>query len=199
MKLYKTSSITNEFEKAYEETEVDTYDKLLSEVFNRFEDEFDIDFNISDKLSAILKKFRTEDWEAMDIKDKMPVIKELINVLGKELGLDKVVELLISDDKNDVYGFFDARNNTIMLNSNYFDNASELVDTIAHELRHAYQHMRAEVLDTWEDALFKVNFENYISPLPLPEGGNLFFWDYYHQYVETDARTFANIFTEAMI
>ena len=72
------------------------------------------------------------------------------------------------------------------------------MNTIAHEVRHAYQHMRADVLDTWKDALFKVNFDNYISPLPLLGGGWLFFVDYMDQYVEVDARAFANLFTEAM-
>ena len=40
--------------------------------------------------------------------------------------------------------------------------------------------------------------DNYISPLPLPGGGWLFFTDYQDQYVEVDARAFANLFTEAM-
>jgi hypothetical protein len=59
--------------------------------------------------------------------------------------------------------------------------------------------MRSEILDTKEDALFKCNFENYITPLQLPDGGYLNFTDYYDQYVEVDARAFANLFTEAML
>lgn len=191
--------IAKEFEKAHEEAEIDTYDKLISEVFNCSEDELDIDFEISDKLTSILDKFKTETWETMDINEQMPAIKELVKTLGKELAIDKIPEILISDDKDDIYGFFDASENTIMLNSNYFSNASELVNTIAHEIRHAYQHMRAEKLETWEDALCKVNFDNYISPLPLPGGGWLFFTDYFDQYVEVDARAFANKFSEAMV
>lgn len=80
----------------------------------------------------------------------------------------------------------------------YFNDSSELVNTIAHEMRHAYQEYRAGLLETREDELYRVNLDNYISPVQLPEGGWLFFTDYQDQYVEVDARAFANLFTEAM-
>lgn len=49
------------------------------------------------------------------------------------------------------------------------------------------------------NALYKVNFDNYVSTRSLPGGGYLFFVDYLNQYVEVDARAFANLFTEAML
>jgi hypothetical protein len=96
------------------------------------------------------------------------------------------------------YGFYSPSDNTINLNRQYFDDPVELVNTIAHEMRHAYQEYRAGLLETREDALYRVNLDNYISPIPLPGGGWLFFTDYQDQYVEVDARAFANLFTEAM-
>lgn len=176
--------IAKEFEKAHGEAETDTYDKLLSEVFNRSEDELSIDFNISDRIMAVLEKFNPEDWKTLDIKEQMSAVKDLVKAIGKELEIDKLPEIEILEDEDDAYGLFDVTTNKIFLNLKYFDDPIEMVNTVAHELRHAYQHMRAEVLDTWEDALYKVNFENYISPLPLPGGGYLFFVDYFNQYVE---------------
>lgn len=190
--------ITREFEKAHDEAEMDTYDKLLSEVFNRSEDELHIDFSLSDRIVSVLEKFKSEDWGLLETKEQMDVVKDFVKAIGKELQLDKLPGIELMSNEDDAYGFFDATANKIVLNSKYFDNPSELVNTIAHELRHAYQHMRTEILDTWEDALYKVNFDNYISPLPLPGGGYLFFMDYLDQYVEVDARLFANRFTEAM-
>ena len=107
-----------------------------------------------------------------------------------EVSLDEYDSLL--------YGFYSPSDNTINLNRQYFDNPVELVNTIAHEMRHAYQEYRAGLLETREDALYRVNLDNYISPIPLPGGGWLFFTDYQDQYVEVDARAFANLFTEAM-
>jgi hypothetical protein len=191
--------IAKEFEKVHDEAESDTYDKLMSEVFNRSEDEMDIDFNISEPIMSVLEKFKSEEWGEMDIKEQMLAVRELVKTIGKELQLDQLPEVeLLSDRDEDAYGLFDAVSNKIILNPKYFDDPGELVNTVAHELRHAYQHMRAEMLETKEDTLYKLNFENYISPLSLPGGGYLFYVDYLDQYVEVEARAFANLFSEAM-
>lgn len=190
--------ISKEFEDAHNVAEFDTYDKLLSEVFNRSEDEISINFSISEKIKSILDKFSFDRWEAMSEEEKINAINELAKVVGDKLGIDKLPKIEISDG-DDSYGFYDPKNNTIVLNSKFFADPIELVNTLTHELRHAYQYMRAELLETWEDALYKVNYDNYISPVPLPGGGWLFFIDYFDQYVEVDARAFASKFTEAMV
>lgn len=110
--------------------------------------------------------------------EQMEAVKELANVIGNELDLQYFSEMSVSDSKNGAYGIYIWEKNEIVLNSRYFDDPKELVNTIAHELRHAYQHMRAEMLETWENALCQFNFENYINPMPLPAGGYLFFMDY---------------------
>lgn len=189
---------TAEFAKEQEEPEADFYEQLLSEIFNRSEDELDIDFEIDDMLQDFLQKFEKEQWSGLSEADKFSAIKELAKEVGGRLGLEKTPGIETFYGENAPYGNFDPLDNVINLNKQYFDNPKELVNTIAHELRHAYQNMRADILETWEDALFKCNFNNYISPIPLPDGGFLFFTDYQDQYVEVDARVFANIFTEAM-
>ena len=188
--------ISKEFEDARNVTEFDTYDKLLSEVFNRSEDELDIDFTPGEELIALLERFRPDMWESMGDIERKEAINELTKAIAEVLELDSLPDILIAEG-DDSYGFYDPKNNTITLNSVFFSDPLELVSTIAHELRHAYQHMRADIHETREDALFKVNFDNYISPIRLSDGGWLFFTDYYNQYVEADARAFASIFTEA--
>lgn len=190
--------ISKEFEDAHNVAEFDAYDKLLSEVFNRSEDEISINFSISEKIRSLLDKFSFDRWEAMSEEEKVNAVKELAKAVGEKLGIDKLPNIEISDG-DDSYGFYDPQNNTIVLNSKFFADPVELVNTLTHELRHAYQYMRAELLETWEDALYKVNFDNYISPVPLPGGGWLFFIDYFDQYVEVEARAFASKFTEAMV
>lgn len=190
--------IAREFEKAHEETEFDTNERLLSEIFNRSEEELDIDFEISDHLYSVLETFNGETWEQLEISERILAIKELVKALSHELGLGKPPEVKITEFESNEYGFYDVKNNTIFLNEKYLDDAPELVDTIAHETRHAYQHMRADIQETWEDQLYNTNFENYISCVPLPGGGSLFYTDYRDQYVEVDARAFANQFTEAI-
>lgn len=188
----------SEFEKIQKDDEIDPYDKLLSEAFNRSEDEINIKFDIGDKLLSVLQKFKSENWDAMNEAAQLTTIKELAQHIGEKLELGKIPSISFLDKEAGEYGDYDPVNNVINLNKKYFDNPSELVNTIAHELRHAFQESRAEILDTWEDALYRVNLDNYISPMPLPGGGWLFFTDYMDQYVEVDASAFANLFTEAM-
>ena len=187
-----------EFQKAHDEVSLDEYDILLSEAFNRSEDELDIDFNIDDRITTILEQFSPETWECLSDSERIDAISEYVNALGEGLGLDNIPDTIVFNDANDAYGFYNPSNNTINLNKEYFNDPSELVNTIAHEMRHAYQEYRAGLLETREDALYRVNLDNYISPIPLPGGGWLFFTDYQNQYVEVDARAFANLFTEAM-
>ena len=187
-----------EFQKVHDEMSLDEYDTLLSEVFNRSEDEMDIDFNIDDRITAILETFSPETWECLNDSERIYVISEFINALGEGLELEDIPDAIIFDDANNAYGFYDSSNNTINLNKEYFNDSPELINTIAHEMRHAYQEYRAGLLETREDALYRVNLDNYISPIPLPGGGWLFFTDYQDQYVEVDARAFANLFTEEM-
>ncbi len=187
-----------EFQKAHDEVSLDEYDTLLSEVFNRSEDELDIDFSIDDRLANILDKFSPESWEYMDDPEKYAVISEFVSALGEGLDLEDIPEAVAFNDKNDAYGFYAPADNTINLNRQYFNNPVELVNTIAHEMRHAYQEYRAVLLETREDSLYRVNLDNYISPIQLPGGDWLFFTDYQDQYVEADARAFADLFTETM-
>ena len=190
--------IAQEFEKAHNESEFADYDSLLSEVFGCSENDINIYFDITDDIQSTLEKFQDCNWERLNDKEKLSTINELEQKIGNELGMGNVPEIIIDNRLTDAYGFYDSQNGTIVISGKYLNDAPETVDTVAHELRHAYQHMRAEKCETREDALFRVNFENYIEPIPLASGGWLLFTDYYNQYVEVDARAFANIFREAM-
>ena len=60
-----------EFANARDSMEMDPYERLLSESFNRSEDEINIDFGIDEKLLADLESFRAENWDAMDEIQRM--------------------------------------------------------------------------------------------------------------------------------
>ena len=75
------------------------------------------------------------------------------------------------------------------------DRPDLLRDVIPHEMRHAYQHQRSDLQETRQDELYRINFDNYISPVPLPDGKYLFFTDYQDQLVEAEARAFASLFS----
>ena len=190
--------VLNEFQKAHNEAGFDEYDDLLSEIYGRSEEELNIDFPISQELKDALKEFQLSEWLTENKEEHLDVIEKLVNTLSKELGLEEAPKVLLFFEPSGNYGVYDYENNTIELNRFHFLNPKDVVNTISHEMRHAYQYMRAEKLETKEDALFKVNLENYIEPKQLADGSWINFYEYQNQYVEVDARVFADKITEAM-
>ena len=157
-----TDYIPNEETKARYEIRDYEYDFLCSEVFDRFEDEFNIEFDIDNQLEKILEQFTAEKWGNMDDAERFNAVDDFVRALGRSLELEDIPEIIIYDDSSsDEYGSYRKLDNTIALNKSYFNDSIELVDTIAHEMRHAYQNYRAELCETFEDLLYKFNIDNY--------------------------------------
>ena len=197
-KIELHDSISKEFDSISDFDDIDEADRLLVEVFDCSEDDINVEFELDENILSCLEQFEVSTWGKLTEKEKVNAISELTRLVGDKLGLDSIPEIEICDGEEGVYGGYDPDKNVISLNKEYIGDSKELVNTITHELRHAYQHYRADILNTREDKLFAVNFDNYIAPVQLPNGGCLFFTDYYNQYVEVDARTFANRFSEAI-
>ena len=187
-----------EFENVRNDKELNSYDRLQSESFNRSTEEIDIDFDIDEELLLTLENFKPEKWEVMNEAQRMVAIKVVVQETAERLGIDKVPNVALYDGDINDCGYFNPDSNEINLNRNLFSNPIELLDTAMHELRHAFQRIRADKSETWEDKLYAYNYDNYITPFELPDGNYLFFTDYMKQYVEVDARAFASKITEAL-
>ncbi len=77
------------------------------------------------------------------MRPKKGTLQKISKAIGEELRIKDIPTVNISEG-DDSYGFYDPQRNTITLNSLFLSDPIELVNTIAHEMRHAYQHMRAE-------------------------------------------------------
>lgn len=167
---------------------------LLSEIFGRYEDEFDFDFEFDDELKELLHTFDSANWENIPDAEKRLLIEKLVAKISERLELNETPEIRYFEGSEGLCGAYCHADNTIEINANIFSSPREVVDTIAHESRHAYQHQKAMKPESWMDYLYKVNFDNYISPICLADGKYLFFIDYQDQLVEAEARAFANLF-----
>lgn len=187
----------NLFENEIETPEFD--DELLFSVFDRSEDEFDFDFEISDDIIGLLQKIKGSEWAYLDDAEKADTIEALSDKISEMLGLKERPDISYYDaDKNDC-GVYNQATHSVELNRSLLNDPDELIDTIAHELRHAYQHQKAMIPESELDLLYRVNFDNYISPLPLGDGKFLFFTDYQDQLVEVEARAFAKQFSKTEV
>jgi Zn-dependent peptidase ImmA (M78 family) len=64
----------------------------------------------------------------------------LLNIEAERLELDDVPALRINNIQNDMYGVYSKEKNTITVFIPKHHPAEKIMETIIHELRHAYQH-----------------------------------------------------------
>ena len=124
------------------------------------------------------------------------MVNILVDRISELLGLKDIPEVVYFQDDPSNMGVYYASFNMLGVNECLLEDPTELVDTVAHELRHAYQHLRAEMPQNYEDLLYKINLANYISPMFNEDGDCLLYTDYACQFVEAEARAFARLFTK---
>ena len=155
---------------------------------------FDFDVNDSD-ISEQIELFSPEKWLVLKEAEKKEVIANTAKTIGDKLGVENIPEVEFYEANKHDCGAFCPNRNVISVNSNNFDNPQEILDTIAHEMRHAYQRYRADLCENAQDELYKFNYEHYISPERDVDGKYVNFFDYYLQYIEVEARAYAKEFT----
>lgn len=167
---------------------------IQNDVYGRAEEEFEFDFDIRSKeIQEALASFKTPIWESLTMEEKEDSCKELSQKIADRLGIDNKPEVEFYEADPHDCGAFDPDRNCIRINRNNFDSPQEIVDTIAHETRHAYQYQRAVSPETYIDLLYAYNFTHYIVPY-ADENGYVNFMDYQDQLIEAEARAFANLF-----
>lgn len=145
---------------------------------------------VADRMRSI-GQLQPERWAKVDLGERMATLRE-VEAVNAEVQGRPTVPLQSAPMDPCVYGGYSDRNHEITVNSAHVrsDNVREVLDTILHEGRHAYQHYaiqhpgthpdRAEV-ERWRD-----NFEDYLRP-------DLYGQQMYeNQPVEVDARLYAS-------
>ena len=122
---------------------------------------------------------------------------DLVNEVSTDLGLETAPEVSYADLPEGQWGGYNRSRNSIEISNSATlpENRESLEDTVAHELRHAYQHQESEKFisggaadlhaSEWAD-----NFDNYKDFYQLlAETGdrNEAFTEYSEQPIEADA------------
>lgn len=176
------------------ETKSITEEDLQRDIYGRSEEEFLFDFDASDQeIRLVLEKFEDESWDYLSEAEKEEVSQDLLQVIAEKLGIERVPVIEFYESHPNDCGAFNPNKNVVSINRNNFDDPGEIIDTIAHEMRHAYQFQRANNPENYMDLLYAYNFENYIVPYAA-EDGYVNFMDYQDQLIEAEARAFASMF-----
>ena len=170
-----------------------TEDELRQRTRDCSEEQFCFDGALSSEIKDILSQFDETDWNKMELSEEV-LIEKFAEQIGKELGMEEIPEIDFYDGPEGEYGCYIERYNAIGINRNTLDNVKELIDTIAHEMRHGYQKYRADIGETEMDQMYRYGLEHYIAPEYDEDGYIVNFMDYYDQLMEAEARAFAKQF-----
>lgn len=178
----------------HDESEEISEEELWDAIMYCDESEFGFSDIVDDGTKEILELFTADEWESLDDDGRYELIAKLAEYIGESLGLEEIPEIELVDIDDNCSGFYNERGNYIGINVNYWEDYKDVVDTIAHETRHAYQRFRADKLENRQDEIYKFNFDHYISTECDSEGKYINFKEYYEQYIEAEARAFAKEF-----
>ena len=146
------------------------------------------------------EKYSPENWDRSSLYERKQILQNYMNEVIEIYGVQEVDTDIIWDskatysDKSVTWGYYTHSKHSVTLNENVLtDNIEnwdsyDLIETVSHELRHAYQQ---EAVDNPTDymvsketiELWKENFDNYIS-------SGTDYKKYREQPVEVDARDF---------
>ncbi|MBR4731557.1 MAG: InlB B-repeat-containing protein [Lachnospiraceae bacterium] len=190
-----------------------------AEIYDRYGDEFKFGVN-KDQVKDTLTLFSASSWAGAHPLVKNVAVTTLAVQLTGMYGIKKMPSIVKglprgADPSTTMGGYVDA-NNTLYLNPKLYENGylvsedgkrtpacHELALTIAHELRHAYQHQRAKNPQGKTDYLYAYNFgelgysrANYIAPIKNASGKYVNYNEYQDQLVEAEAFGIEELFKE---
>lgn len=169
-------------------------EEIIAEIFDRDENEFKLNFDAnSPEIRTALLPFEQSTWENLSEFERTAAIDNLKDILSDKLSLSEKPNIEYFEDEKNNCGCYVSGEHKILINKNTFENPSEVVNTVAHEMRHAYQYERANIGETYTDILYRYNFLNYIYPKKV-NGKYVNFTDYQNQLIEAEARAFAKVF-----
>ena len=174
-------------ENPYGDGEEPNYDTIWPEIFDRDEGEFTFVFPFDDEVSKVLNRFDEGEWSQLTTAERLEAMRTFVELLAAKLGLEEVPEIILFDGPAYLLGAFVEGDDNVEINKMLLKNPNALVNTLAHEMRHAYQYEHAMNPQYWTDILYRINFDNYITP-------EMSFEDYQDQLVEAEARAFAKLF-----
>ncbi len=143
-------------------------------------------------IDSILNNFQESSWGEMSLDEQKQSMSSLADYVAETTGNKNPPEIVFRDDMNDgEYGGYDPKTNTMEINEAMLGDSSEAVDTVAHEMWHAYQQQCAADPTSEKGQAYQEGFDNYISPEYDFEG-------YQNQMVEAEARDFAQGFKDRL-
>ena len=195
-----------------ETTPLEDVEKLQS----RYEEaEIVTDLKMSEGIADYLENvegIKYENWQNFSLEQKEEVLNKIEQHIA-DIEHRPALKVELENLPAKTLGYQSAQDHKIVLNSMYVGSADpnihkEVIKTIIHEGRHAYQHYNVDdkcihesgaEVETWRENFYDSQYQYYRSTgqkilIPYNDGSlhDVDFRLYYYQPVEIDARNFAD-------
>lgn len=145
----------------------------------------------------VLTRLNSENWEQLDLNDRVDVLQTIANIEADYLGLTNELNVkLVKTDENVVATYTD-KNHTINVNILCLDRMSscEMLNTVLHEAYHGYQYRLCDayhsVGDEYKTLRAFANVPSYEKEFRNYTYGSDNWYTYYRQECESRARYYA--------
>ena len=161
------------------------------------------DLYMQNEIFSLLEneEFSKKTWENATIEERKEILKSFMNRVAAIYGVSIVSSINFLNNVPDrTRGYYTHDNRTVSINEEYLSrrDSYQIMNTVIHELRHAYQHsavddpssynVSPETIRIWEHNLKP---ENYKS---TSKGDT--YEEYVSQPVEWDAKNFAKQYSD---
>lgn len=161
----------------------------------------EIEYQTIDNNMDYLVMLREDIWQNLTAEEKLNVLQKVADVERRYLGIPYALTVGTANLTGGALGYYSDRTREIIIDLDHLldDSSNDLVNTICHEARHAYQHRLVDAYDQVDDELkgllifydvseYKEEFSDYTD---ASEDEYL----YVTQRVEQDCRKYAKTTT----
>jgi hypothetical protein len=141
-----------------------------------------------------------DNWKTLTIKEKCDVLAVCKNIELNFLGVyNQEIHLEVGNLEENVLGHYNFNENTIVIDIDHMENddSREVLKSLLHECKHAYDHQCVEAYNQLDDdykklqlfrnvAIYDEGYKTYID-------GEESFEEYYTQQCEASARNYSEV------
>ena len=148
------------------------------------------------KNIGVLSQLREEKWSTLSTPEKLNTLQTVANIETYYFGLPHELNVIAGPLSENTLACYDDKTHVITINIDHLENnsAHDVLDSLCHEARHAYQYRLCDLYDSiseeqrellvfYDVQMFKQEFASYVDGEEDATG-------YYYQWCESDARSY---------
>lgn len=145
----------------------------------------------------VIGQLDEEVWGTLPLHEKLNTLQTAANIEASYLGLPHELNVIVGNLSEHTLACYNDTTHVVTIDLDHLerDPAHEVLDSLCHEARHAYQHRLCDLYDdVGEDhkaLLLFYNIPAYQSEFSSYNSGEDDILGYYFQQCETDARAYA--------